>query len=412
MQEVEELGADIERAWSSVEYSAEEFATIAQAALERQTLSSSITTDRIIRWFALSPQIPHQPSGVEFGEPSIQLYAGRRFYIEALFWTDGTTAIHQHGFSGAFQVLLGGSIHTTYTFECQDAITRELLLGKLVVESSELLRAGDIRPILSGERFIHSLFHLERPSMTLVVRTRRDAGVGPQYSYLHPGIAYDPFVLDERCARLLQLLNVLDPRAPDTAPLLADLVARADLRSVVVMLMHWFRAHPVDPEVSEALLGLVARRHCALATSLNTAIEEARRQALILARRRRNHQADHRFFLALLLNVGDRARILEFVKKQYPDREPIEHIVAWIEGLAVGSGEPSAAMGTGPIGYDLGEAELKILCHLLRQQTPEQIITALDEEYDGVDTQRADILELCASLTKSALFRPLFSVLL
>jgi hypothetical protein len=34
--------------------------------------------------------------------------------IEALFWVDGTTSIHQHSFSGAFQVLAGKSIHSRY----------------------------------------------------------------------------------------------------------------------------------------------------------------------------------------------------------------------------------------------------------------------------------------------------------
>jgi hypothetical protein len=411
MQEIEDLGADIEHAWSSVHYQASEFASIAQVALEKRTLPTSMSTERICRWFALSPQIPHQPSGVLFGEPPIQLYAGRRFYIEVLFWTDGTTAIHQHSFSGAFQVLLGGSIHTTYTFECQRALTRELLLGNLTVDSSELLRRGDVRQIVSGDRFIHSLFHLERPSVTLVVRTKRDAGTCPQYSYFHPGIAYDPFIPDERPSRLLQLLDVLDQRSPEATQLLAELIGNVDLGSVVAILMHWFRAHPVDPDVSEPLLAIVARRHDALAASLRRAIQEARRQALILNRRRGNHHVDHRFFLALLLNVGDRTRILQFVRQQYPGKEPIEHIITWIEDLrASSSSVPCNTMGTGPIGYDLGEAELEVLRSLLRQQTPEQIVAALNEEYEDVESQRTHILELCVSLTNSALFRPLFSV--
>jgi hypothetical protein len=409
MQEIDELGAAIERAWSDAHYRAEDFAAIAHAALTKRSLAETISTERILRWLALSPQIPHQPAVMDFGEPPVQLYAGRRFYIEALFWTDGTTAIHQHGFSGAFQVLLGGSIHTTYGFECRDTISRELLVGELSVERSELLRAGDVRPILSGDRLIHSLFHLERPSITLVVRTRRDAGVGPQYSYLHPGIAYDPFVPDERRTRLLKLIDLLDPHAPGTPPLLADLVASADLGSVVVMLMHWFRARAVDPELCETLLAIVACRHRALANSLRHAIDETRRQALILARRRRNHNAAHRFFLALLLNVGDRKRILQFVEQQYPDHDPLDLIIEWIENLAADPGNDGTAMASGPIGYDLGEAELKILSGLLRQHTPDQIIATLDQEYDDVESQRADILDRCASLASAALFRPLFA---
>jgi hypothetical protein len=261
VQEIEQLGADIEHAWRDAEYRPEEFALIAQTALEKRALPMTMSTERIFRWFASSPQVPYQPPNATFGEPPIQLYAGRRFYIEALFWTDGTTAIHQHAFSGAFQVLRGGSIHTTYAFQRREAISRELLLGDLTVTGSELLRAGYIGQIVSGERFIHSLFHLERPSVTLVVRTKHDAGSDPQYTYLHPGIAYDPFTSDDRTSRMLRLLDALDHRSPGSTSLLADVLECADLVSVVTMLMHWFRLHPIDADAFGALLDIVSRRH-------------------------------------------------------------------------------------------------------------------------------------------------------
>jgi hypothetical protein len=411
VHDIEELGAQIEHAWRGAQYRAEEFAPIAQAALAQRTLPAMMTTERIFRWFVSAPQIPHQPPHFAFGEPPIQLYAGRRFYIEALFWADGTTAIHQHSFSGAFQVLLGGSIHTRYRFARRAAITRELHLGDLAAGRSELLRAGDVRPIVSGDRFIHSLFHLERPSLTLVVRTKHDAGTDPQYSYLHPGIAYDPFTPDERSSRLLRLLDVLDHRLPETTALLADVASSADLGSVVAVLMHWFRVHPIDPDAFDVLLAIVERRHRTLAMTLRDAIQETRRQALLIQRRRSNHLAEHRFFLALLLNVGNRAQILQFVEQQFPGADPIDLVMRWIEELvAAPPASAGGASGTGRSEYDLGEAELKVLHHLLRQRTPDQIVTALNEEYDDVESQRPDILNLCTALTGSALFQPLFRI--
>lgn len=411
MHDIEELGAEIEHAWRDAQYRTEEFAPIAHAALEKRTLPANTSIERIFRWFVSSPQIPHQPPHFAFGEPPIQLYTGRRFYIEALFWTDGTTSIHQHSFSGAFQVVLGSSIHTTYTFERNEVINRELQLGTLAADRSEFLRPGDTRRIVSGERFIHSLFHLERPSLTLVVRTKHDAGTDPQYSYLHPGIAYDPFIPDERSSRLMRLLDVLDHRLPETTRLLADVAESTDLGSVVAMLMHWFRVRPIDPDASEAMLAIVERRHRALTTNLRHAIQEARRQTLIIHRRRSNHLPEHRFFLALLLNVGNREQILRFVEQQYPGADPIDLVMTWIEELVTAPMTTvNSANWNNCSEYDLGEAELKILHHLLRKRTPEQIVTALKEEYDDVESQRPHILDLCASLTSSALFQPLFRV--
>lgn len=108
-------------------------------------------------------------------------------------------------------------------------------------------------------------------------------------------------------------------------------------------------------------------------------------------------------------NVGNRAQILQFIEQQYPGIDPLDRIVTWIEELtAARSADPSSENGIGPSEYDLGEAELKVLHHLLRQRTPEQIVAALNEEYDNVESQRPDILNLCASLTSSVLFQPLF----
>jgi len=409
MQEIDDLGGEIEQAWADVQYRTDEFASIAQTALKARVLPSTMSIDRICRWFALSSQIPYQSWDASFGEPPIQLYSGRRFYIEALFWTDGTTTIHQHSFSGAFQVLLGGSIHTTYSFQPRETISRHLLLGDLAARSSELLHTGDIRRIDSGDRLIHSLFHLERPSLTLVVRTKFDAGTDPQYNYLPPGIACSPMVGDDRASRLLRLLDVLEPRSPVTVQLLADLFKVLDLETVVAMLMHWSRAHPIDTEVSEALLEIVSHRHGAMAATLRSAIQEARRQALIVSQRRSNHRADLRFFLALLLNLNDRDRILQFVAQQYPEKSPIDQITDWCQELlsAAAVDVAGTASGARPA-FGLDEAAQKVLRYLLEEQTPEQVVTALSEEYDDVDEQRVQILDLCAALSDVSLLRPLF----
>ena len=98
------------------------------------------------------------------------MYRGRGFYIDVLFWLDGTTNIHQHGFWGAFQVLAGSSVHCRFGFDLAEEINHRLRIGKLRLLETELLGLGAIRKILGGELFIHSLFHLDRPSVSIVIR--------------------------------------------------------------------------------------------------------------------------------------------------------------------------------------------------------------------------------------------------
>ena len=44
---------------------------------------------------------------------------------------------------------------------------------------------------MAGPEFIHSLFHLERPSMTVVVHNGSSGQPFPQYDYRLPGLGFD-----------------------------------------------------------------------------------------------------------------------------------------------------------------------------------------------------------------------------
>lgn len=64
-----------------------------------------------------------------------------------------------------------------------------LSMGRTNFLNSELLRRGDVRTIHSGGRLIHALFHLDRPSVSLVVRTFNLDKGQPQYYYSRPYLA-------------------------------------------------------------------------------------------------------------------------------------------------------------------------------------------------------------------------------
>ena len=147
---------------------------------------------------SISSLVRQEPLG--FGEPPITLFRSRDFAISALVWLDGSTAVHQHGFSGAFRLLEGSSIHVEYNFSVAETITRRLLLGDLQPQGAELLQRGDVRQITAGSDFIHALFHLDRPSVTVVVRTNSESLGVPRFGYFAPGLAYDPFFKDDGLA--------------------------------------------------------------------------------------------------------------------------------------------------------------------------------------------------------------------
>ena len=150
---IDELGANLEQAWRGNDYDAEVFPELATTTLRQSRLAEQVTPQEVVEMVFAGGTLPQQEDPLAtFGQPPVTLFRGRRFYIDALFWVDGTTSIHQHGFSGAFCVLHGSSIETTFRFDLERNVDSLFKLGTLQILSSALLRQGDVRPIASGGR--------------------------------------------------------------------------------------------------------------------------------------------------------------------------------------------------------------------------------------------------------------------
>ncbi len=204
----DDLGDTVTRIWEENDYDEEAFADVATKALIESRILETVDPADVVDWLVSSPRIPEQKYR-EFGQPPINMYLGKNFLIEVLFWLDSTTAIHQHAFAGAFGVLAGSSVHSHYQFELMQSVSEQLMLGEVNFMSSELLKRGDVRTIHIGNRFIHALFHLDRPSLSVVVRTRSLAHHKPQYAYLKPWIAVDPFYKPEPFMTQIRVLEAL-----------------------------------------------------------------------------------------------------------------------------------------------------------------------------------------------------------
>jgi hypothetical protein len=164
------LGEQIERAWLKHDYDEEVFPDLVLDVLRQRPAMEQVEVRDIVEWFLGDLQPFRQPDNREFfGEPPITLFEAPRFYIEALFWLSGTTDIHEHSFSGAFMVLAGASVHSHWRFTRERMVNSQMLCGRLDRISTEILHPGEMRSIRSGDRLIHQLFHLEVPSVTIVV---------------------------------------------------------------------------------------------------------------------------------------------------------------------------------------------------------------------------------------------------
>jgi hypothetical protein len=328
-----ELGAQLERDWLAVSEDLAAFPELAAAALTRAELHRSVDLTALLRGATRPVGFPQQADIVaHFGQPPLTLFASRRFHISALFWVDGTTSIHEHNFSGAFQVLLGGSLQTRYRFTPERALG-VFQTGRLTALALEHLRAGDVRRIEPGPDLIHSLFHLDRPSISLVIRTWRDPRREAQFSHYRPGIAVDPFFTDDWATRVQQIVRLLATiRHADAEALIGEMLAEADPRAAFLALKEALALE--DRALFDRLVERAVRRLGPLAETFPECFEELRRVTVIGRRRGQVRQPDHRTFLALMMNAPDRRRALEGIAAHTPGAPPEDTASRWIAELA------------------------------------------------------------------------------
>lgn len=326
-----ELGRTVLARWKERNFSLAAFPEIAVSALEERPPAEHVDVAALIREFLLNDEQPFQTTS-GFGQPELVVYDDPRFYIQILFWLEGTTDIHQHMFSGAFHVLDGSSIHALFEFENAQSISAHVRVGDLRMTQTQLLETGTTVPIVSGAGYVHSLFHLDMPSLTVVVRTHTDPGTGPQFTYLPPHMAVDPFHSDALTTRRKQLLDVLekmdDPGYPEVV---LEMLESLDFERGFFILqngMGYLRSIGRWDDALDAF----QRKHGALAEYVTPTLDEIVRRDGLVELRSSVTEVEHRFFLALLLNVPTRADILGMVAQRFSG-PPADTILRWAEEL-------------------------------------------------------------------------------
>lgn len=330
------LGTTIERRWRSVGGRHDQLPDIAAEVLGVYEPPPGLDAHALLRHVASAASLPRQrPLGDAFGQPPAVFYLGDGFEVQALVWMEGSTSIHQHGFDGAFRVLCGSSLHVPYVFDPAGSLADDhMQVGELRVRSPEVLRPGDTRPIVSGPGFIHALYHLERPSVTIVARNTWSNLPFPQYDYRPPGLAVDALYRDDDFGirmRALYSLSRLDPDAAARAAL--DVVRGHDLWSAYRVAEHWLNNFGAGPRFDDLATAL-AERHRALGEVLGPVFAEQSRRSRLLARRGMLTETRHRTFLALLLNLPDRESISHMMRQLFPGEDPDVLTVALVEELA------------------------------------------------------------------------------
>jgi hypothetical protein len=423
MELFNKLGADVEYLWRDKNYDESLFPAIAGKALREANLPEKLSAWEVIEWTLNETNLPDQRDlHAGFGDPPITLYNSSRFHVDVYFWLEGTTAVHQHGFCGAFQVLLGSSIHSWYDFDLQEKINVFTEIGNVNLKTVDLLTVGDVQEIAAGREYIHGLFHLEQPSATIVVRTHRSPLHLPQFSYHKPFLALDPFFEEPNTTKKLQCITALiRSNHPETDRLIAEMLEKSDFQTtyqILATVRGYIQGNQLEQmfnlaapqEKFEKLLEIVRQRHGERANIFPQVFAYQDKINEIVKRRSFVTDAEHRFFLALLMNLEGKEQILSLIKERFPDSDAIDKILDWSFDLSqmrvLGTNLPNA-LGIA----DFDDFDLFVLESLLKDRTEEEMPEALKNEYpnENTDELAKSLAERSEKIRQSIIFQPLFA---
>jgi hypothetical protein len=354
----QELGDKLAAQFAALNHDSQRFPELATRALEEARLPASVTPEEVVRWACSQRRLPLQADlESTFGEPPVTVYRDDRFYIDAIFWRDASTTIHQHGFCGAFQVLSGSCIHAEFDYQVEDRASVLVGFGQLHQKSLDLLVPGDLRTIWVGDRFIHANYHVESPTITIVARTVGDFWHSPQYSYLKPGVRWTPFAKENSRTRHIQVLRLARSKYPalflETARSLIDL----DITTAFHVFFEVI-GNP-DEDHFDELLQFAVRRHGARMNLLREALLLERQRKFLTRRRGEGGDDDLNFFVGAVLNASDQPDLLGLLRRRFPERAADQLLVdlAWrtLEPLVQGRSEAVQTLVRRTLSLVLGE---------------------------------------------------------
>ncbi len=298
-----------------------DFADTARALLAAEKIEDYTPVRSALDWLILSEDIPRQArldSGG--GDAFITVFEKDDVFIDMHFWSNATTSVHNHPWPGAFLVLKGLSLHTTFAFAHTHAVTPHVNLGTLTPQGASIVKPGSACAIYAGSEFIHSLFHLDVPCVTLVAG-RRSNTTEQHYTYARPGLAIQLNDKGEalrqwRCRLALALTGLQGgPYAYDLAFWQQLLDGEERLSLAITLLVKLASFIQNDSEWQHTCSAFEAAWEGDASSALIACANDERLIRRLRAARLEVRKAGPRFLLACLMNIRDRAYTSRLVEE-------------------------------------------------------------------------------------------------
>ncbi|WP_421791853.1 hypothetical protein [Hyphobacterium sp.] len=180
---LEKCGLEAEAAFAAAEKDAAAFTQTACDLFGKWDLASEVSLDTLFE-AAKRTEIADQGGSQKPG--LIELFRGEHVRMVAHLWSDAADRLHQHDWTGAFQVIEGQSFNAIYEF-VETARIEEFSIGALARTDLKIFEPGAIQPVIEGGGLIHSVVYSGKPGMAISLRVAGEGARGA-FEYLRPGL--------------------------------------------------------------------------------------------------------------------------------------------------------------------------------------------------------------------------------
>lgn len=387
------LAYELEEAWSVRGFAREAFPELASRALVKAKLAENFNENDVLEAVLTSQALPPQLDiTASFGQPPLTTLRTAHFLVDIYFWTNLDVSIHDHSFVGAFANLSGDSFNCLYEFTGDTGSESDVVSGNLRLKAVDKLKSGDVRPIVDGRRFIHQVWHLDYPTVTVAIRT---FGVDPErrpFTYLPPGLAWKNGIasseIDQRRMQFLRylfaahrpnrlefasrLINFSTPYQGLTALFLTDSLCSQE---------EWSELHSYLQNSDSSWI------HAGLAAIASVETRKYIHWDKLVKRA-------HRELVAALLTCDSSRTLREFL-----DQAPSSKIVYILGELSDDK----------VLAFELTRPHLAAVEGLLAGIGEREILSSIQRRYPDVHASDHSIAGVCGSIRTLPLLRPLFS---
>ena len=393
---VQALGRKVDSLWKKKSITGENFSRISSDLLRKWAFHRQFDLKQLLDWLATCKKFPQQYSlASKFGHPPLTLYWGKKFFIDLYFWVSPDIAIHSHDFDGAFTVLYGKSFYCQYHFSPKERIGKQVFFGNLGLEKAGLLQRGSVCEIRSGTSFIHQVWHMSYPTISLALRTLKSRNV-VQYTYLEPHFAFPThFPLKPQQRRQLQVLLMLHrTRHPSEESYFLKLLSMVPTDDAFLISAHYLQMLDVATlnRTPEKALGI--RKWLPFLVSYFKQLSNTNCHFELI------HDEGERFLLALLHTLSSRKQILNFVGQYIsPGSDRAKTVIRWLRNME------------GKLGFVLNQTTSEILYWILNDYEEKQICDQILHKYPKTKkaTVLRDVQGIILQMKSYPLLKPLVS---